>query len=291
MSNLHLFVACVAIWGATWIAITYQLGEVPPEASVFYRFLLASILIFAYCLARGMPLRYRLRAHAWIALFGVFMFSAQYLFIYYAEQQVVSGLVAVGYSAVPLLSMFGMRIFFGSPMTQRVAVGALFGIVGIALVFLPEFGRVQGGGSLVLGATYTAIAVLVATLGSMVAHRNQEAQLPLWQSLAWGMLYGALCSLIVLIVAGKALAFETTGTYVASLLYLAVFGSIIAFGGYLTLLKRIGAARAGYIGVMVPVVALVISAAFEGFRWEAATWIGIAVSVAGNVVILRERAA
>ncbi len=291
MSNLQIFLACVAIWGSTWIAITYQLGAVPPEASVCYRFVLASLLIFAYCHARGLPLRATLREHAWMALFGVLMFSVSYIFVYHAELHVVSGLVAVGYSATPLLNMLGAWLVFRTPMTQRVAVGAVLGIVGIVLVFLPEFGRVKAGGNPVSGAAFTAIAVIVSTLGSLLAHRNQQARLPLWQTLAWGMLYGAIFSLIVTLASGKRLAFEASPAYVLSLLYLAVFGSIGAFAGYLTLIGRIGAARAGYIGVMVPIVALVISAAFEDFRWQALTAIGIAISVLGNVVILREQRA
>ncbi len=289
MTNLNLFVLCVAIWGSTWIAITFQLGRVAPEISVFYRFLLASLMVFAYCAVRRMPLRYTAREHAWIALMGFLMFSVSYIFVYYAEEHVVSGLVAVGYSASPLLGMLGMRLFFGTPMTRRVAVGSALGIVGITLVFWPEFGRVEGPGDFALGATFTALAVVLSSFGSLVAHRNQQAHLPLWQSLAWGMFYGALFSLAWALAAGKALSFEPTAAYVLSLLYLTVFGSIIAFAGYLTLLKRIGAARSGYIGVMVPIVALVISAAFESFRWHALTWVGIAVSVAGNIVILRER--
>ena len=287
MSNLRLFAACVAIWGSTWIAITFQLGKVAPEASVFYRFTLGSILMFVYCLARGLPLRYSLRQHAWIAFMGVFMFSVSYVLVYYAEAHVVSGLVAVGYSASPLLGMLGMRLFFGTPMTRRVTAGSVLGIAGITLVFWPQFRHLQGGGSPVLGAVFTALAVLVSTLGSMIAHRNQQARLPLWQSLAWGMLYGALFSLLIMFATGKRPGFEATPAYVLSLLYLTILGSIVAFAAYLTLLERIGAARAGYIGVMVPIVALVISAAFEGFRWHALTWVGIAVSVAGNVIILR----
>lgn len=290
MTNLQLFTACVLIWGSTWIAITFQLGKVAPEASVFYRFLLASAIVFAYCLARRLPLRYSAREHGWIALLGVLMFSVSYIFVYYAERHVVSGLVAVGYSASPLLGMLGMRFFFGAPMTPRIAAGALLGIVGIVLVFLPELGSLEAGGSPVLGAIFTALAVIVSTLGSMVAHRNHQAELPLWQTLAWGMLYGAAFSCIVALAAGRPLGFEATPAYVLSLLYLSVLGSIAAFAGYLTLLKRIGAARSGYIGVMVPIVALVISAAFEGFRWHALTGVGIAVSVVGNVVILRGRA-
>ncbi len=289
MTNLHLFVVCVAIWGSTWLAITYQLGVVAPEASVFYRFLLGSLLIFGYCLARRMPLRYNMREHLWIAVMGIFMFSVSYICVYYAERYVVSGLVAVGYSASPLLGMLGMRFFFGTPMTRPVIAGSILGIVGIALVFWPEFSHLQADGKTALGAIFTIIAVVLSALGSLVAHRNQDAHLPLWQSMAWGMLYGALFSLAVALATGKALDFEFTPAYVLSLLYLTILGSIVAFGGFLTLLKRIGPARSGYIGVMVPIVALVVSAAFEGFRWHVLTWIGIAVSVAGNVIILRRR--
>ena len=122
MSNLHLFVACVAIWGSTWLAITFQLGKVAAEASVSYRFMLASLLLFAYCLARRLPLRYPAREHLWIALLGILMFSVSYIFVYYAEEHVVSGLVAVGYSASPLLAMLGMRAFFGAPKIGRAHV-------------------------------------------------------------------------------------------------------------------------------------------------------------------------
>jgi drug/metabolite transporter (DMT)-like permease len=287
VSNLHLFVACVAIWGSTWLAITYQLGSVAAEASVSYRFLLASLLLFGYCLARRLPLRYAAREHLAIALQGILMFSVSYIFVYYAEEHVVSGLVAVGYSASPLLALLGMRAFFGAPMTARLVAGSLLGIAGITLVFWPEFARLSSDGDTALGATYTALAVVLSALGSIVAHRNQRDQLPLWQTMAWGMLYGSFFSFAVTIASGKPLAFEATPAYVLSLLYLTVLGSIVAFAGYLTLLKRIGPTRSGYIGVMVPIVALVISAAFEGFRWHALTWIGIAVSVAGNVIILR----
>lgn len=258
-----------------------------PEASVAYRFLLASAMLFAYCRARRLPLAFRAAEHGWLALFGVLSFCASYIFVYYAERHVVSGLVAVGYSASPLLGMVGMRVFFGTPMTWQVGLGSVLGIGGIVLVFLPQFGAARAGGDTWLGAACTALAVLISAFGSLVACRNQGAKLPLWQSMAWGMLYGGIGSLAIALALGKPLAFDASPAYVASLAYLAVLGSIVAFAGYLTLLHRIGAARAGYIGVMVPIVALVISAAFEGFRWHALTWAGIAVSVAGNIVVLR----
>ena len=291
MSTLQLFAACVAIWGSTWLAITFQLGRVAPEASVFYRFLLASLLLFAFCRARRLPLAFRPGQHGWIAVQGVLMYSPGYICVYYAEQNVVSGLVAVGFSASPLLSMLGMRLFFRTPMTGAMIAGSILGIAGITLVFWPEFVHLQGDHRTAVGAAYTVAAVVISSLGSLAAHRNHEAHMPLWQGMAWGMLYASLFSLAITLATGKSLAFEVSAPYVLSLVYLAVLGSIVAFAGYLTLIKRIGAARAGYIGVMVPIVALLISAAFEGFRWHALTGVGIAVSVLGNVIVLRRRSA
>jgi drug/metabolite transporter (DMT)-like permease len=130
--------------------------------------------------------------------------------------------------------------------------------------------------------------VIISAVASTLVTRNTQNALPVWQTMAWGMLYGSICSLVIILVSGKSLHFEWTMPYVASLLYLTIFGSILAFACYYTLLARIGAGRAGYIGVMVPVIALFISALFEGFRWHAATWAGIALSLAGNVIILRK---
>jgi Predicted permease, DMT superfamily len=287
LGNVRLFVACVAIWGSTWLAIKFQLGRVAPEASVFYRFLLASLVIFAFCLARSMPLRFPLREHFWLAVLGLTMFGAGYICVYYAERFVVSGLVAVGYSASPLLGALGMRAFFGTPVTRRVAAGSVLGIAGIALVFRPEFARLNADSRTAVGAAFTVAAVVISALGAMVAHRNHESRIPLWQGMAWGMLYGSLFALAVTFATGQRLEFELTAGYILSLAYLAVLGSIIAFAAYLTLLKRVGVARSGYVGVMVPIVALFVSAAFEGFEWHALTWIGIAISVAGNVIVLR----
>ena len=258
-----------------------------PEASVFWRFLLSALVVFACCWARRLPLRFNGREHVWLAIQGAVMFCLSYIFVYYAEEHVVSGLVAVGYSASPLLGMLGQRFFFGTPMTSRVTIGSLLGIVGIALVFGSEFAKLGSDRDTALGAAYTAIAVILSTFGSMAAQRNNGRGIPMWQGMAWGMLYGSLCALVITVATGKAVDFEPTAPYVLSLLYLSLMGSVVAFAGYLTLLHRIGAARSGYIGVMVPIVALLISAAFESFRFHPLLWVGIAISVAGNVVILR----
>jgi drug/metabolite transporter (DMT)-like permease len=287
VNTLTIFAGCVAIWGTTWLAITYQLGPVAPEVSVGYRFLIAALLVAAWCGLRGLPLRFRPAEHAALALLGLAMYSVSYIFVYHAERHVASGLVAVGYSASPLLAMFGLRLAFGQAMTARMALGSVLGIAGIALVYLPEFGKLAAGGSAALGALFTAAAVLVTTIGGLVAHRNHHSGLHGWPTMAWSMGYGGLVALAVALALGRPLQFDPSPGYVLSLLYLAVPGSILAFAGFLTLLGRIGAARASYIGVMVPIVALLVSTVFEGFAWHPLTFAGIAVSVAGNVLVLR----
>lgn len=286
-SDLALFLLCVAIWSSTWIAITLQLGHVEPEASVFYRFLLASILLFGWCRLRGLELRFSLRQHLALAFQGTLMFGVSYLFVYHAETLVASGLVALGFSATPVVNMLGARLAFGTPMSRRVAFGSALGVAGILFVFAPEMAAAAGDARTLRGACYTGLAVLTSAAGSLSASRNARIGVPVWQAMAWGMLSGSTCSLLVTLLSGKSLAFEWSVRYVASLLYLAVFGSVIAFAAYLTLLQRIGPARTGYVGVAIPITALMISALFEGFTWRWETWVGIVLAIAGNALILR----
>jgi len=287
LSNLSLFLLCVAIWGSTWIAITFQLGSVAPAVSVFYRFLLAALILFAFCRWRGMNLRFGVRQHLALAMQGTLMFSLSYLCVYHAETLVVSGLVAVGSSASPLLNMLGVRVAYRTPMSWRVGLGGMLGIAGIVLVFWPELGTLAADARAARGALYAIAAVVVSAGGNVVATRNAQRAVPVWQAMAFAMLYGSCCSLLILAASGHGLEFDRSIRYAASLLYLAVLGSVIAFASYLTLLERIGAARAGYVGVMVPIVALAISSLFEGFSWRTETWFGVALSVAGNILILR----
>jgi len=286
-STLHLFSICVAIWGSTWFAITLQLGTVAPEMSVGYRFLLASMVLFAYARWRGLRLSFTLKQHADFALLGATMFCIGYIFVYHAEAYIVSGMVAVAYSTSPMITMVAARMLFRTPMTWRVAIAALFGVAGIFCVFWPEFGTLSVSRDAELGTLLAVLSVLASTAGSMAAVRCQSRGYNTWTSMAWGMFYGGVMALAIGAASGHPFAFETTAAYVYSLLYLALFGSIITFACYLPLIARIGAAGAGYIGVMVPIVALVISYFLERFAWSTLTTVGVALCVLGNVVLLQ----
>jgi drug/metabolite transporter (DMT)-like permease len=286
LNNISLFLTCVAIWGTTWLAITYQLGPVAPEVSVSHRFLLAALIIAAWCRLRGLSLRFTARQHAALAAMGIAMYGLSYVAVYHAERYLASGVVAIGYSASPLLSMLGMRLFFGQAMTARMALGSAFGLLGITLVYWPEFSRLAEGRDVVLGATFTVLAVLISMSGGLLAHRNQARGLTGWPTMAWSMAYGGLASLIVALALGREYTIALTAPYLLSLLYLCVLGSIVTFAGWLTLIGRIGVARASYVGVMAPVVALFVSTLVEGFVWHPLTAAGVAVSIAGNVLVL-----
>jgi drug/metabolite transporter (DMT)-like permease len=172
-------------------------------------------------------------------------------------------------------------------MTMRVLVAALFGVAGIVCVFWPEFGKLSVSRNAELGALLTVLSVLASAGGSMVATRNARFGYNTWSSMAWAMLYGGIVSLLVGLALGKSFTLVLSGSYLLSLVYLALFGSIVTFGCYLTLIARIGAARTAYIGVMVPIVALTISYFFEKFTWGWLTTAGVLLSVIGNVVMLR----
>lgn len=275
------------IWGTTWYAIKFQLAGSAPDVGVAIRFTLAAALLLAWCTARNIRLAVDWRTQTWLAALGVLGFSASYLLVYYAEVHIVSGLVAVGYSALPLVNMVLARIFLRTPMSRRVALGGACGLVGIALIFWPEFERLSTGAPLMAGAMLTAGAVLASGLANMVVARNQSKGIDGWGPLALSMGWGALGSWAFVALAGGPVRIEWTMAYALSLLYLAVFGSVLAFGAYYVLIARIGAARSAYVGVMATVLALLVSAVFEGYDWRWATVIGIALAVAGNVLALQ----
>jgi drug/metabolite transporter (DMT)-like permease len=289
MQNAAFYILTSLIWGSTWLVITFQLGVVPPEASIVYRFTLAALLLMVYALARRLPMRFTPRQHFFIALQGTFLFSLNYILVYLAEQNLTSGLVAIVFSMLILSNVVLGAIFLRNPIRPRVVLGGLIGVAGLALVFRPDLSGFVGGSGWRLGLLLSVAAVLSASVGNILSARNQRAGLPVVQTNAFGMAYGAAVTLVVAIVRGVPFTFDPTPRYVLSLVYLAVFGSVIAFGTYLTLIGRMGVDRAAYIGVIFPLVALLLSMMFEGLGLGAIGLLGVALVAAGNVLVLNRR--
>lgn len=286
MSTTSLYALCVLIWGTTWYAITAQIGAIAPEYGVALRFALAAAVLFAWCAWRGLPLRFSLRLHALFALQGLTGFCLSYIGIYHAERFIVSGVVAVGYAASPLVGLVTARLFLGTPMSRRVAAGSAMGLVGVGLIFRQEVSRLGASEAVLLGAGLTAAAVLLSSTASIAAARYQRQGVSGWPPLAWAMAWGAAGAAVV----GQALGAPTDVAwslpFAASLAYLTLAGSVAAFGAFYAVVHRLGPAKAGYIGVVTPVVALAVSSALEGFVWTGDTLAGVALALGGNAVAM-----
>jgi len=176
---------------------------------------------------------------------------------------------------------------FGHALTLRTLVAAALGVIGVALLFVPELTQARRGGSVALAIVLGLGATVIATGGNLAAMRNQRAGIAVLPGAAWGMGYGALAAAIVAVLQGAAWTIDLRAPYVASLLYLAIVGSVIAFGAYLTLLKQVGAATASYVGVATPVVAMALSTLFEGYRWTPLAAFGVVLAIAGNWLALK----
>jgi drug/metabolite transporter (DMT)-like permease len=289
-----LFLLATAVWGSTWLAIKYQLGIVAPEWSVTYRFALAAALIALWCIMTRRSLRFSAPDHFFLAALGVMLFGINYICVYWAERFVASGLVAVVFSTLVFMNPIGMRFAFGTPLHARTFCAATLGVAGIALLFLPELTAARSGGAAGLGVAFALIGTIVASGGNLVAMRNHAAAIPIFPGTAWGMAYGSLTAALAAIVRGVPVSFDASAPYLLSLAYLSVFGSIVAFGAYLTLLKRVGGGPSAFVNVSTPIVALALSTLFEGYRWTWIAVLGVALAVIGNCIALmpaRTRAA
>ncbi len=289
MPSPLIYAIVVLIWGTTWFVIKFQLGVVAPEISLVYRFGLAAICVFLFARLTANPIRLSWRDHRFVALQGLTLFCLNYWMTYLSTQYLTSGLVAVIFTSIIFFNLINSRMIFGTPIERRVLFAAGAGMVGVALLFLPEMQAAIRNPSIAHGALLALAATYVASLGNMAAMRNTKSGLPVLTVNAYGMAYGAIGLAVIAAIRGTPIAFDPRWPYVASLLYLSLAGTSLAFGLYLALLKRIGAARAAYTSVLFPVVALIVSTLFEDYRWSLSALIGLSVLLAGNAIALGKR--
>ncbi len=284
--SASLYLSAVLIWGSTWFAIKFQLGVVAPEVSLVYRFALAAVILLLFCLLSGRSLRYRPIEHGFIALQGLFLFSTNYLVFYWATEILTSGVVALLFSTVVLMNIVNGAILLKSPVSLRVVLGALVGIGGVAAVFWSEVSAVGDNENAWYGLWLCLAATFLASIGNILSARNQRQQIPVVQTNAIGMAYGSLFMFVYTIYSGASFNYDMSPAYTVSLVYLSVFGSILAFGCYLTLVGRIGADKAAYAAVLFPVVALALSTVFEDYRWTVHAMVGFLLVLLGNFLVL-----
>lgn len=285
-SNAVLFTICTLVWGSTWIAITFQIHEMHVMLSVALRFALAAFLIGLWCMFAKVSLKLPLKEHKLIALAGIFIYCLDYSFLYAAQHHMISALLAVLSSSVIYFNVILRRILMGKPMRMEVVVGATVGLIGIVMIFLPEFEAFSLQQGIVVGLLFATGSFFSAALGNVVSEKVLSGNVKVLQMNFWAMTYGVIVTLTVALVTGAKFSLPTEPSYYLSLLYLAVFGSVIAFGAYMRLLIQIGADKSAYVVLVYPVVALIISTFFEGFIWTPIAVFGVVVVLIGNAIAM-----
>lgn len=294
MPSYVLFTIASLIWGSTFFAITLELGEVPPAVSVVYRFALASLTLFAYCLLRGDKLRLPWRVQRWTLLQGFFTFCVSYVCTYNAEQYVVSALVAVLFALMVFWTPICARIAFGTPIPRRTWGAGAAAIAGVTLLF---WHALRGGlhdlgqGHFILGLVLGIVASVASSAGSIVVSKVREESDNLMLTMGWSMFWGTCMVALWCLATGQPFIVPRTASYVLGLLHLSIFGSVIAFICYFTLINRIGSNKAVYIGVITPVISVLLSIKLEHYRPGLTEWLGMAVCLGSVAWALRAPAA
>ncbi len=286
MSNVLLFIIPTVIWGSTWLAITYQLS-VNPLYSIVYRFFFASAILFIYSIFKKLPLKFPLQTHGKLFILGISLFGFNYFFTYSAEKNLTSGLVALCFSTMVIFNSINAKIFLKQKIKLRVILGGIIGLIGLAILFKNDILAFTLSSKTTKGVILTLFGAYCASLGNIVSAKIQKENIPIIQSNIFGMLYGAIAMLLIALFRGITPQFDTSPQYLISLTYLAVFGSVVAFGSYLKLLGKIGPQKAVYITLLIPIVAIILSALFENLKLETHSLLGIVIVLSGNYIALK----
>ncbi|WP_324697348.1 DMT family transporter [Novosphingobium aerophilum] len=283
------FLLVALIWGSTWFVITGQIGEVPASWSVAWRFVLATPAMFLVAVVTRKGLKLGKAGQILAFAVGAAQFCGNYNFVYRAEMHLTSGIVAVMIGLLLVPNAILARVLLKQPVTWRFAIGSLIAIGGLALLLLHEAHEAPLGGKVLLGTVFASIAMMCASVSNVIQANETGKALPMASLLAWAMLYGTICDLVVAYVLAGPPVIPTEPAYWLGTAYLAILGSVVTFPLYYTLIRQLGAGKAAYNGVAVIIIAMFISTLFEGYRWSPLAISGAVLATVGLVVALRAR--
>ena len=289
MNNFFLFVITLICWSPTWYVIKFQLGYVDPLVSVFYRFFIAAIIIFIYLIYKKKNLKFSLNHHIWFLLFGICLYSLNYIFFYLSNTYLISAFPAIVFSTIIIMNILGDSFYFKKKPSLKTLIGSTIGMIGIAIIFNDEIFNFTLSNGRHVGLFLALLGTFFASTGNMVHQRNLNNNLASMPSIAYSMLYGSLVTLLITQIKGTELLFDYSFSYIASLAYLTIIGSIFAFIFYLKLLEKVGAGRAGYVGALMPVLALLISTVFENLEWQTDLIVGLPILIIGAVLVINQK--
>ncbi|EQB13716.1 multidrug transporter [Sphingobium lactosutens DS20] len=286
------FALVTLIWSSTWIVIRDQLGSVPPSWSVCYRFLLAGIAMAIFARVRGVPLRIGGAGMLFAGLLGTAQFVLNFNFVYRAEQYLTSGVVAVVYAMLLIPNSLLAFLAFRQPVTRGFIVGSAIATAGIIMMLVHEYRAADVvPDAILLGAAFSILGLLSASAANVMQGTEIARRLPMMAVLAWAMLIGAAIDAVFAWVTAGPPVIEWRLGYLAGIAYLGIAGSVVTFPLYFRLIQTIGAGRAAYTSVLIPVIAMLISTLLEGYRWTGFAAPGALLAIAGMVVALRSKMA
>lgn len=283
--NALLYGLVVIIWGTTWIAIYLQQGPVAAPVSIFWRFAVATATIMLVLLALRRLRKLSPRDHLFCLVQGCCVFCFNFWCFYTAASYINTGLESVIFSMAVLYNALNSFLFFGQRPPARFYLAAAMGLLGIITLFWSDLLASGWSAGLLFGIALSALGTYGFSLGNMISLRHQRNGLETMTTNAWAMLYGTLVMGAIALIRGDSFIPQWTVSYMGALLYLALFGSVIAFGAYFTLVGRIGAGKAAYSTLLFPLVALSFSTVYEGYVWHANGIVGLLLILTGNLVM------
>ena len=276
------FAIFTAIWGTTWIVIRDQLGPVPAQWSVTYRFIIAGAAMAAMTLWKGQSLRLDRGGILAALTLGFLQFVVNFNAVYFAEHHVTSGLVATVFALLLIPNSLLAWAFLGQRPTARFAASSLFAVAGIGLLFLHELRENPAQMDAILfGIGLTLVGMMGASAANVFQALERVRRYPLFAILAWAMLLGAAMDGLFAFALTGPPVIEARFGYWLGLVYLAVFASALAFSLYLPVVRKIGPGKAAYSSAMVPIIAMGFSTWLEGYRWTPLTIAGAVLALGG----------
>jgi drug/metabolite transporter (DMT)-like permease len=281
------FAIFTLIWGSTWIVIRGQLGTVAPQWSVAYRFVIATIAMALVARWKGESLRLGPKALLPALVLGFCQFCVNFNAVYLAERHITSGVVATVFELLLIPASLMAWAFLGQRPTQRFAWSSLIAVAGVMLLFAHELrGHAASSAQVTSGIALTFVGMLGASFANVLQARPEVRRFPLFAMLAWSMAAGAVIDAVVAFALAGAPTIETSATYWAGLLYLALAASTLNFSLYYPVVRKIGPGKAAYSSVLVPIIAMGFSTWLENYRWTYLTIAGAMLALGGMVAAL-----
>ncbi len=282
------FMLVSLIWGSTWLVISDQVSVVAPSWSVVYRFSLAAIGMFVLAFVMRLPLQIDRSMLRWIVALGVLQFAFNFNFVYLAEQHITSGIVAVLFALLIVPNALFAKWWLGRPIGSAFILGSIIACFGVVLLLVQEYRAAPvGADAVVTGVAFSLLAVMCASVSNVMQALPTISKFPTVTILAWSMLFGTICNALYALVVYGLPQFDPRPEYGAGVVYLALIGSVVTFPLYFGLIRKIGPGKAAYTSVLIPVIAMLLSTLFEGYRWTLLATSGAALVIVGLLVAMQ----